>query len=92
MIMSLFVVCTLSCRAQLGTSTVLENGSDNLLLSDFILPALKCTAWTVTDLAALAQGSPQLLPALPLNELQAAMYQTAPVVSVFIVAAVLVLV
>ncbi len=61
--------------AALPGATVLGNPSDNGL-TDFILDvALGCTSWTVPDLAN--PGHP--VPALPLNELQAAVYQAAPI-------------
>ncbi|MFH9349784.1 hypothetical protein [Kitasatospora sp. NPDC017646] len=53
----------------------LLNGSDNLLLDNFLDPALGCTPWTAPDLAD--PGS--RVTSLALNELQAAKYQAAPV-------------
>jgi hypothetical protein len=54
---------------------VLGNPSDNRLTDVFLDKALGCTSWTVPDLA----NPGHKVPALPLNELQAAAYQTAPV-------------
>ncbi|MGW2253442.1 hypothetical protein ACWCXH_25070 [Kitasatospora sp. NPDC001660] len=53
----------------------LLNGSDNLLLDNFLDPALGCTPWTAPDLAD--PGSK--VTSLALNELQAAKFQAAPV-------------
>ncbi|MGW3045394.1 hypothetical protein ACWC9T_36410 [Kitasatospora sp. NPDC001159] len=55
--------------------TALLNGSDNLLLDNFLDPALGCTPWTAPDLAD--PGSK--VTSLALNELQAAKYQAMPV-------------
>ncbi|MFI9363384.1 hypothetical protein ACIG5E_20350 [Kitasatospora sp. NPDC053057] len=55
--------------------TALLNGSDNLLLDNFLDPALGCTPWTAPDLAD--PGS--RVTSLALNELQAAKFQAAPV-------------
>ena len=56
----------------------LNNGSDNLLLDAFLRPALSCSAFTAKN---LADSSPAAAPvgSLALNELQAAMFQSAPV-------------
>jgi hypothetical protein len=54
--------------------TTLINPSDNRLLNAAVAPALGCTPWTAPDLA----DSGSFLPALPLNELQAAKYQAPP--------------
>ncbi len=63
-------------RAALGNgATDLFNGSDNRLLDAFIDPALGCTPWTAPDGAADNQPATSL----PLNELQAAANQKAPV-------------
>ncbi len=56
-------------------ATDAANGSDNRLLDAFIDPALKCQPWTAPDLA----DNGNLVTAQPLNEIQAAMYQTNPV-------------
>jgi hypothetical protein len=56
-------------------ATPLGNPSDNRLLDVFVDGALVCTPWTVANL-----GDPgQKVPALPLNELQARMFQNTPV-------------
>jgi hypothetical protein len=51
------------------------NGSDNRLLAVALDGALGCTPWMAPDLA----NNGALVPALPLNELQAAAHQQAPV-------------
>ncbi|MGH2498099.1 MAG: hypothetical protein ACRDIV_25660 [Ktedonobacteraceae bacterium] len=51
------------------------NGSDNRLLAVAMDGALGCTPWMAPDLA----DPGQMLPALPLDELQAAAQQAAPV-------------
>lgn len=51
------------------------NGSDNRLLAVALDGALGCAPWTAPDLA----NPGHVLPALPLNELQAATHQAAPV-------------
>ena len=56
-------------------ATKAANGSDNRLLDAFIDPALGCNPWTAPDLAD--PGS--MVPAQPLNEIQAAMYQANPI-------------
>jgi hypothetical protein len=53
----------------------LANGSDNRLLDVFVDPTLGCTPWTRPN--GSMDGAPS--PSLPLNELQAAMFQAAPV-------------
>jgi hypothetical protein len=66
---------TAANAALFPTSTVLGNPSDNGLLDRFLDPALGCTPWKVANL-----GDPgQVVPALPLNELQARSFQTAPI-------------
>jgi hypothetical protein len=57
-----------------GTQTQV-NGSDNRLLAVALDGALGCTPWTAPDLA----DKGNMVPALPLNELQAAAQQAAPV-------------
>jgi hypothetical protein len=57
------------------TAKVLANASDNRLVDVFLDGALGCTPWTAPDLA----NPGHLVPALPLNELQASQYQAAPV-------------
>jgi hypothetical protein len=54
------------------------NASDNRLTDAFVLPALGCKPWVAPDLAD--PGS--MVPALPLNELQARANQPAPVAMV----------
>ena len=68
----------LATLAGAGTNVethVETNGSDNRLLSVAIDSALGCTPWRAPDLA----DNGQLEPALPLDELQAAASQAAPV-------------
>ena len=57
---------------------VTTNASDNRLLSVALDTALGCTPWKAPN---LADGG-NLVPALPLNELQAAMDQASPVATV----------
>lgn len=57
---------------------ILANGSDNRLLSVAVDSALGCTPWSAPDLA----DAGALASALPLNELQAAAHQPAPVATV----------
>jgi hypothetical protein len=54
---------------------ILINGSDNALLDDFLDPALGCTPFTAPDLAQPGRTTTSLA----LNELQAAVFQAAPV-------------
>jgi len=61
-------------RKALNVTNFDANGSDNRLLDAFILPALGCQPWMAPDLA----DDFNLLPALPLNEIQAAYWQCAP--------------
>jgi hypothetical protein len=63
-------------KANLPKAQAQNNGSDNGLLVRPLDTALGCTPWMVPDLAA---GGKQMATALPLNELQAAMYQQDPV-------------
>lgn len=58
-----------------ATLTDLANGSDNRLLDAFVLPTLGCTAWMKPNGAQ----DGLLTSSLPLNELQAAMNQAAPI-------------
>jgi hypothetical protein len=53
----------------------LANGSDNLLLTQFIDPALGCTPWTRPDQSSDGMATA----ALPLDELSAAANQQAPI-------------
>ncbi|HEX4222902.1 MAG TPA: hypothetical protein VHZ97_11095 [Pseudonocardiaceae bacterium] len=65
-----------AATAAIGAGAVdLANGSDNLLLDQFVDPALGCTPFTVPDQSSGAQPSG----ALPLDELSAAASQPAPV-------------
>jgi hypothetical protein len=64
---------TAANRAALGTQ-VQANGSDERLLT-LVDAALGCTPWTAPDLT----DAGNLVPALPLNELQAATWQQNPV-------------
>lgn len=62
-------------QAALQHAFVLDNPSDNALLTRFIDPALGCTEWEAPNLAD--HGNP--VPTLALDELQAAMHQRAPI-------------
>ncbi|MBV9712854.1 MAG: hypothetical protein JO011_18290 [Ktedonobacteraceae bacterium] len=66
---------TAANQAKLQNTTTLGNPSDNALLSRFVDPALGCTPATAPNLAD--NGNP--VPALALNELQAAAAQRAPI-------------
>jgi hypothetical protein len=66
---------TAANQAKLQNTTVIANPSDNALLTNFVDPALGCTPATVPNLAD--KGNP--VPALALDELQAARFQRAPV-------------
>jgi len=61
--------------AALQNAQTQVNGSDNRLLAIALDGALGCTPWMAPDLA----DPGRMLPALPLNELQAAAQQAAPV-------------
>ena len=61
--------------AALPNATSAANGSDNRLLDSFIDVALGCTPWMAPDLA----DPGHMVTAQPLNELQAAAHQAAPV-------------
>jgi hypothetical protein len=63
-------------RAALQKAQRQNNGSDNGLLVGPLAQALGCTPWMAPDLAS---DGKQQLTALPLNELQAAMFQQDPV-------------
>jgi hypothetical protein len=58
----------------LANAKPLANGSDERLLSVALDGALGCTSWMAPDLA----DSGNMVPSLPLNELQAAAHQAAP--------------
>jgi hypothetical protein len=62
-------------QATLPNATVLDNPSDNRLLTDFIDPALGCQSWEAPNLAD--NNSP--VPTLALDEIQAAADQQAPI-------------
>jgi hypothetical protein len=64
--------------AALQGAMLLANPSDNGLVAYFMDPALGCTPLTAPDLA----DPGQMVPALPLNELQARQTQPAPVATV----------
>jgi hypothetical protein len=66
---------TAATAAQFPDSSVLKNGSDNRLVAVALDAALGCSPWKAPDLA----DPGQMVTALPLDELQAAMYQAAPV-------------
>jgi len=61
--------------AQFPGATSLGNPSDNRLVDVALDGALSCTPWKAPDLA----DPGQMVPALPLNELQARAYQSWPV-------------
>jgi len=62
-------------RAALPGALPIDNGSDNRLLDDFILPALGCSPFTAPDLSNAGRpGTSQTL-----DELSAAVSQQAPV-------------
>lgn len=69
---------TAANMAALQTTQTQVNGSDNRLLAVALDGALGCTPWTAPDLA----NPGHMLPALPLNELQAAVHQARPVARV----------
>lgn len=62
-------------RAQLRNAMVVANPSDNALLTNFIDPALGCQPWQAPNLA----DNNRPVSALPLDELQAAADQQAPI-------------
>lgn len=66
---------TAANTAALQNTQTQVNGSDNRLLSIALDGALGCTPWQAPDLA----DPGHMAPALPLNELQAAARQAAPV-------------
>jgi hypothetical protein len=69
---------TTANRLALPTASVIHNPSDELLLAVLWDPLIGCHAWMQADLADPGHE----LPSLPTNELQAAMFQTAPVAHV----------
>ena len=64
-----------AAMAAVANATDLANGSDNLLLDQFVDPALGCTPFTAPDQSSDMQPSG----ALPLDELSAAASQQAPI-------------
>lgn len=62
-------------QAQLQNATVVANPSDNALLTNFIDPTIGCQPWEAPNLA----DNGAMVPAFPLDELQAAADQKAPV-------------
>jgi len=62
-------------QAALQNATILDNPSDNALLTRFIDPTLGCNKWEAPNLAD--NGS--LVASLALDEVQAAVYQEAPI-------------
>jgi hypothetical protein len=62
-------------QAAIANGTVIDNPSDNALLTNFVDPTLGCHEWTAPNLAD--NNAP--VPTLALDELQAAAYQQAPV-------------
>ncbi len=66
---------TAANAAQLAGATPFANGSDNRLVAVALDKALNCTPWMAPDLA----DPGHMVTAQPLNELQAAMYQAAPI-------------
>jgi hypothetical protein len=67
---------TKAAVAQLGQVPVdLANGSDNRLLAVFVDPTLGCTPWMLPNMSSDGMATPSL----PLNELQAAQQQAAPI-------------
>jgi hypothetical protein len=62
-------------KAKLNNPDVISNPSDNALLTNFLDPALGCKSWQAPDLT----DNNNLVSALPLDELQAAAHQAAPV-------------
>lgn len=65
---------TAANRALFPGASVMHNGSDNLVLTNFLDPALGCAPWLAPDLA----DPGALVPAQALDELQAAAFQAAP--------------
>jgi hypothetical protein len=64
-----------AAAAAVPNATDLANGSDNLLLNQFVDPALGCTPFTAPDQSSDMQPSGSL----PLDELSAAASQPAPI-------------
>lgn len=70
-----FAQNTVANQKRLPNAQSISNGSDNALLDVFVDPAIGCTPFTAPDLANPGHN----VPALALNELQAMVYQQAPV-------------
>jgi hypothetical protein len=66
---------TAANRTALQNTQIQKNASDNRLLAVALDTALNCTPWMAPDLA----DTGSTVPALPLNELQAAAHQGPPV-------------
>ena len=65
-------------QATLQNTTVLGNPSDNALVTHFIDPAVGCHPWQAPNLV----DANTFVSALPLDELQAAAFQQAPIAEV----------
>jgi hypothetical protein len=65
-------------QAKLQNTTVLGNPSDNALVTHFIDPAVGCHPWQAPNLV----DANTLVSALPLDELQAAAFQQAPIAEI----------
>ena len=65
-------------QAKLQNTTVLGNPSDNALVTHFIDPAVGCHPWQAPNLV----DANTFVSALPLDELQAAAFQQAPIAEV----------
>ena len=66
---------------KLPNAIVLDNGSDNFLISNFVFPALNCKSFKAPNLA----DNGTLVAALPLNELQAAAFPAIPSIDIALV-------
>ena len=73
-----FAQLTAANQAAHPTATTIGNPSDNRLTDAFVKPALGCQPFTVPNLA----DNGALVPALPLNELEARNFQQTPVATV----------
>ena len=65
-------------QAKLQNTTVLGNPSDNALVTRFIDPTMGCHPWQAPNLV----DANTLVSALPLDELQAAAFQQAPIAEI----------
>lgn len=70
-----FAQSTAANKKRLANAQEVGNGSDNALLDTFVDPAIGCTPFTAPDLANPGNN----VPAIALNELQAMVYQQAPI-------------